>query len=317
MFLMATKFFKYDKSSAIRRTNAMELALDLPDVLQKIESRELCLESASSIQKFLKIERGAKRAYSPEAKRKLVDVCLGLSTRKVQLELAGLNPNIDFSESKKFISKDRLRISHTVSTKLEEKLERIKNLRSHVNPYMSREELLDYMAELTLDRIDPFRRAKRIEKRKAQVKSREPKFVATPEPVAPLAFHEEVINEFGEVQLVADFSKFSEPEREAAHELDLDSRAKQDSVPAQKPKGRYIKAEADRAVRLQNDDQGCDYVCNQGGKRCGSRHQVQRDHIIEYSNGGSNNAKNLRLYCAKHNSWRAQSIVRAHRMSYV
>ncbi|MEK7355044.1 MAG: hypothetical protein AAB250_01245, partial [Bdellovibrionota bacterium] len=143
MFLMATKFFGYDRSSAQRRVKAMELSLAAPSVLEKIDQGEICLQTAADIQKFLDQERAAKRAYSIEEKRALVETCSGLSTRKVEIELASRNPVIDFRESKKYISKDRVRVTHTSAVATEEKLDRIKQLRSHVNPYMTREQLLD------------------------------------------------------------------------------------------------------------------------------------------------------------------------------
>ena len=35
--------------------------------------------------------------------------------------------------------------------------------------------------------------------------------------------------------------------------------------------------------------------------------QLERDHIVEYSLGGSNDHENLRLYCSKHNRYRWQT----------
>ncbi len=56
-------------------------------------------------------------------------------------------------------------MSHSISNSLEEKLQRIKLLWSHVDPNMSREDLLDRMAEITLDRIDPVRKLQRAKER--------------------------------------------------------------------------------------------------------------------------------------------------------
>ncbi|MEK7355647.1 MAG: HNH endonuclease [Bdellovibrionota bacterium] len=284
MFLMATKFFGYDKASAQRRVKAMELSITVPDVLEKIDAGAMCLQSAADIQTFLDLERGAKRPYSAEEKRALVESCSGLSTRKVEIELASRNPTLDFKESKKFVSRDRLRVTHTIAVSTEEKLDRIKQLRSHVNPYMTREELLDYMAEVTLDAIDPARKDERIRKRaevrarKIEVSAPEPTSeVSAPEPT--LEIEEEILGETGEVQLVAKFGKGS----------------------------RYISAAEDRKARMNNEGRGCDFVDPETGNRCGSfhqLHQLQRDHVIEYSQGGSNGHENLQMHCAQHNRFR-------------
>ncbi|MEK7356231.1 MAG: HNH endonuclease signature motif containing protein, partial [Bdellovibrionota bacterium] len=191
----------------------------------------------------------------------------------------------DFKESKKFVSKDRLRVTHTIAVSIEDKLDRIKQLRTHVNPYMTREELLDYMAEVTLNAIDPVRRDERVRKREEKKvrKSEETLLVPTPELTSavpaqepPLEFKEEIVSEAGEIQLVARLEERS----------------------------RYISAAEDRKVREKSQNQGCAYVDPETGRRCESTHQLQRDHIVEYSQGGSNEHENLQLYCSQHNRFR-------------
>jgi hypothetical protein len=52
----------------------------------------------------------------------------------------------------------------------------------------------------------------------------------------------------------------------------------------------------------KKQNEGCAFVSPVNGKRCGSRHRLQIDHIIPYSRGGSSReAANLRLLCAVHN----------------
>lgn len=59
-----------------------------------------------------------------------------------------------------------------------------------------------------------------------------------------------------------------------------------------------------KAVKAQvwREEQGrCGFVDGETGVRCESRHLLQIDHIIAYSQGGSNGRENLRLLCAGHN----------------
>ncbi len=43
-----------------------------------------------------------------------------------------------------------------------------------------------------------------------------------------------------------------------------------------------------------------------GGKRCGSKWDLQIDHIVPFARGGDNSPSNLRLLCAKHNRLEAE-----------
>lgn len=208
MFKMAVEEFGYDGASAQRRVNAMLLSLDVPEVLDLIDSKKMHMQTAADIQTFLNKERGARRPYSVEEKVNLVQQCISLSTRDVQRHLAKLNPQMDFKESKTFISEDRLKITYTVAVEVENKFNRLKELLAHVNPYMSREELFDYIAEIALEKLDPIRKAKRAAKRAAAAdleNADSEKSVPAQEPATSLRFREERVGEFGEVQLVAEF----------------------------------------------------------------------------------------------------------------
>lgn len=337
MFQMAVKDFGYDKSKAQRRVNAMELSLAVPEVLEKIDRGQMCLQVAADIQTFLNRERGLKKPYSIQQTRELVETCSGLSTREVQIELATRNPSIDFKESKRYVARDRLRVTHTISTAIEEKLERIRQLRSHANPYMTREELLDFMAEVTLDAIDPARRDARVDKTRAwkrlekraiasatgrpaaQMPTVEPEESACEEGAVSerVAYTEEIVSEFGEIQLAAILSEtqgaaMSRDALDAAPVRELSAQG----VPLMR--SRYITAAADRAVRKRNAERGCEFADPSTGHVCGSKHQLQRDHVTPFSHGGSNESENIRLLCSKHNrwSWRSRSVVRADHRAY-
>ena len=341
MFALATKEFGYDKASAQRRVNAMELALAQPDILEKIDRRELCLQSVADIQTFLNKERGSKRRYSPEQIADLVEACSNLSTREVQIELSSRNPSLDLIETKTFVSKDRIRISHTISVTLEEKFERIKQLRSHVNPYASREDILEFVLDFALERIDPVRKARRAQEkpqrrkipidpvRKAHPADGEPQYekdsselideprgqsemtMSQSQPtISPVQLREEVVPETGEIQLAADFDSLDETGDDAVE------------VPAQETlaQTRHISATENHKFWLRTHEDGCLFTDLATGKRCGSKFQTQRDHVLEYSRGGSNEEWNLQNHCAKHNRlrWRqrSQSRVRADYRAY-
>ena len=68
-------------------------------------------------------------------------------------------------------------------------------------------------------------------------------------------------------------------------------------------RGRGIPAAVKR--RVWERDQGCcSYVDRDSGRRCGSRHLLQVDHIFPYALGGGAEPGNLRLLCAAHHRYR-------------
>jgi len=70
------------------------------------------------------------------------------------------------------------------------------------------------------------------------------------------------------------------------------------------PDSDHIPAAVEREVR-KRDGGVCQWQLDSGGI-CGSRFQIQLDHIIPKARGGKSVLKNLRLLCAPHNKWAAR-----------
>lgn len=137
---------------------------------------------------------------------------------------------------------------------------------------MSREQLLDKMAEITLDQIDPIRKAKRAQLRKAKANG------TIVNADAPFAADE--------------LSFFSDANADAE---DLSLRA------PEVERSRYI-AQANREqVHSANNEHACEFIDVNSGRRCQSTFQLQFGHVTPFSHGGGNHSANLRIYCAAHN----------------
>ena len=67
--------------------------------------------------------------------------------------------------------------------------------------------------------------------------------------------------------------------------------------------GRAIPAAVKRAV-WRRDRGRCSYVDRTSGRRCGSQHLLQIDHVVPYACGGRAEPNNLRLLCAAHHRHR-------------
>lgn len=67
---------------------------------------------------------------------------------------------------------------------------------------------------------------------------------------------------------------------------------------------RHIPAAVKRAVCERDKDQ-CAFV-SETGKRCGSRHRLEFDHIEAVARGGTSTVENVRLLCRAHNQHAAE-----------
>lgn len=78
------------------------------------------------------------------------------------------------------------------------------------------------------------------------------------------------------------------------------------STGTNQPRTRYVQKNVHQRV-WANWERGCDHQL-QSGERCGSRSNLQLDHIIEFSRGGGSGPENLRLLCGPHNRFRSDQF---------
>ncbi|HEX4923969.1 MAG TPA: HNH endonuclease signature motif containing protein [Bdellovibrionales bacterium] len=69
-------------------------------------------------------------------------------------------------------------------------------------------------------------------------------------------------------------------------------------------RSRYIRSSIRQSVHVR--DESCCWIDPKTGGRCGSRFQLQVDHIVPFNVGGSNEPANLQLLCASHNRHKAR-----------
>ncbi len=143
LFDMAVKHFGFSASGAQRRIYSMRLIRDMPEAEQKIESGELSLTAAASVQTFFKEKRDL-----PKAERtKVLSSCYNKSSREVEKELASRQPKKDKRDDIRYTDGDRLRLSLNISEELFQKLEKLK----HVLGLKKVEDVIDHLADKELN----------------------------------------------------------------------------------------------------------------------------------------------------------------------
>lgn len=150
MFEFCTKELGYEESQAHRRISAARLLREFPELDQKIESGALTLTSLGQAQTFFRKEKSSK----PE-KSKILKVLENKSTREVERELVKLSPNPIPSENKRQITEDLTSATITLDRETVERLDQIKNLLSHKNPYMNYSQLVKEMSVIVLEELSP------------------------------------------------------------------------------------------------------------------------------------------------------------------
>ena len=154
------KELKYSESSSYRRISAMRLARELPEVKLSIESGDLNLVTVSQVQTFFRAEEKNKKTYSKESKAQLLAKLQNKSSRETEKLLFDISPDISPSMLRmknrlRVAGPDKTQVTLIMSNELLAKLDRIKNLVSHKIPDANYVDVINYMADLTLIKLDP------------------------------------------------------------------------------------------------------------------------------------------------------------------
>jgi hypothetical protein len=97
----------------------------------------------------------------------------------------------------------------------------------------------------------------------------------------------------------------------ANHEIKKLDTPPRRSLDSEQGRTRYVRKQTHQEV-WANWEKGCDHKL-ENGERCGSRQNLQKDHIIEFTKGGTNKKENLRLVCGAHNRYRSDQLQKLRR----
>jgi hypothetical protein len=286
LFAYVTHALHYSEASAQRRIDAARLLRQVPTLTTKLESGELTLGSVGKAQQYFRAEQKRGLRLSADQKAGVLESLSGLSSREAESKLSASNPEAFRQERIRMTASSDIVITFTASLELQKRLERVRQVHSHVDPSMNYAEMLSMLAEFYLKHRDPDQRDARAVARAERTQAK----------AAPLP------------QRRSDASRIP-----AAAEAPLGSqsgamKAGAASNPRERSQGarprRPIPEAIQREVR-QRDGNRCVWRMP-GGKLCGSRWQVELDHIHEHAQGGEDTAENLRCVCRAHNSFAAQ-----------
>jgi hypothetical protein len=158
MYDYAMQELGYSEGEAQRRVSAMKLMKDIPQVEEKIASGSLSLTNAVKIQSHF-YQAAKTEKLSAASKIELIERLENTSTRQCERELLKLAPK-DYvpRERERAVTEEHTEIRMIVTSKLKEKIQKVKGLLSHkkLNPSMA--EMLEMLCDDLIQRKDPARR---------------------------------------------------------------------------------------------------------------------------------------------------------------
>jgi hypothetical protein len=130
----------------------MRLLKELPELEEKIHEGKLTLSTVARAQSFFK-----KETVSLETKAALMTSLENKSTREVEKELLSLSsvPEVHLQERVKPITQELSEVRFYADDELLKNLEKLKGLLAHSHPSMSTSDLISYLAQLGLKKLDP------------------------------------------------------------------------------------------------------------------------------------------------------------------
>jgi 5-methylcytosine-specific restriction endonuclease McrA len=200
-----------------------------------------------------------------EIKQELIQELENKSSREAEKVLVEKSPLHARLEKVRVISQEKSELRLTLDQETIENLEKIKSLMSHKSPNANYADLIKLMSEMVLKRIDPERK-----------EGRERKAAPTPKETTD---RKETVN-------LNAAKSIRGSEKRAVTQMSRISKNQIRQLVWSKSKGR------------------CCYIDSKSKRRCTSRFQLQIDHVIAKSKGGSDHLSNLQLLCREHNQFK-------------
>jgi 5-methylcytosine-specific restriction endonuclease McrA len=297
----------YSEDATHRRIASMRLLRDLAlsepekkQVLEQLQSGELKMSALAVAHAAIRREeKNTRQKISTEAKRKLVKDLRGKSFRQAQDQLAQLMPEAAFvAEKVRPLDSERTLLQLVLDQELKALLSQVRDLMGE----HSQIEILRKLARFYLSRKDPSRKV-RGENTDQETK--------VPVRVEARAEGENQV----QVQAQADEKASTSVNNALRHAA---PQVLSGTTPGPKPAAQRVFRQVPLPTRrlVWRRDRGvCTYVDPKTSRRCGSRFDLELDHIRPQALGGSHEPDNVRLRCRAHNTWAALQFFGPRKMS--
>lgn len=158
LFEYCVRELKYSEGATNRRVSSMRLLKQLPEIENKIIENKINLSTLSQLQSHIRREeKVCSSKLSKVQKLDLLSRIEGKSQSQCQRELmknSSLPMEAFVSQRPRIVGPDLTEIKFLASNDLMNKFESLKNLLAHKNPNPTWSELIEILANMTLEKLD-------------------------------------------------------------------------------------------------------------------------------------------------------------------
>jgi 5-methylcytosine-specific restriction endonuclease McrA len=287
----ACKKYGYSEREAGLRITAMYLLKDVPQATRQIEEGSVSLTNLVQAQVHFRKEAKENIDRTAVEKLELITKLENCSKTEAQQVIADEAETLFRAGGVSVpLSRDE-NMPFRPSAQLKAKLRRLREVKTHA----SLEDLIEEMTDLALGAWDPLEKAKRAVARKAK---KETMLGGPQQNETQTQIQKEMRTKNRVAQgLNKTQEKFSTPESKRCVEVHNGVAEKNDSRPScgierksrcGQKRPRYIQMKVRHDLQLR-DQAKC--------VNCGSRKNLEPDHVQDFARGGSNEIENLRLLC--------------------
>ena len=293
IFVWLTKCRGYSNPAADRRLKAAALLRVVPEVAEKIDRAEVNLTTLAQLQQTIrKEEKRTGKKVAAEHKRELISMIEDQTSNETAKLLATEFPEaVVATERITQVNADLSKSTMYLTNAQKAKLERAREVLSHSHFNATNAEIFEVALDFLLDGKDPLRTKPKDARRQknadaiAKSKSMEEQEMVAQEGEDAIL----ICSASGENVMAASAASATAPAQHNPWYLDEAYCRTVTSL-----------AEMKRIVLLRAEGR-CVHRDERNGRQCGSRHQVQVDHIQPKALGGRDQIANFRPLCRTHN----------------
>jgi hypothetical protein len=332
LFEFLVKYFHLSESSAYQRISAMKLIQALPEARAALVAGETNLSTMAATQGFIrKLESEKKAALSFQEKKDIFDGVKGKTQKEAQAAFVTINPVAALPANKeKPLTANHTLLQVTVDQETLQILQEVKGLLSHEIPDGDLNKILKKISKESLEIL----KNKKGRSKGSKIQTTEPQRFLTESKV------EEIVHQRHRTEMKVEIidhqcittdcklqstdyklqttdqqcpgihssnstndSNFSKTIQKYQG-TDLKTKPRFSKHCDIKKTSRYIQIETRRLI-FQKAQGRCEFI-GSNGKRCESHYQLEIDHKLAWSQGGSHDETNLRCLCRVHNTFRTK-----------